>query len=107
MELPEAVTAAAGRRASGPALGGAVGASILARVSAGAAAAARDFGAAQGRAVDRRDRQARRGVRGLPARTTLRFPGERARTRHRARARAPGGSADLQPRARVVGRVAP
>ena len=61
------------------ALGRYFGASVLARVSARAAAAEGDFVAAQSRAADRRDRQGRRGVRGFPARVAFRFPGDGSR----------------------------
>ena len=82
VELPEAAPAHPGRSRRGPAVGGRRARHLLARVPARAAAAARHHGAAPRRAADRRDRQGRPGVRGVPARGAERLPGERARARH-------------------------
>ena len=61
--------------------------------------------AAAHRAADRRDRQVRHRVRGLPARGAERLHGQRARARHPAREAHPDRAADQQQRARDVGRA--
>src|SRR5579864_2675874 len=102
MELPEAVAAPAGRRASGPSMGRTVGASVLARVPARTAVAQGHLDAAQGRASDRRDRQGGRGIRSVSARAAVGLSGKRSRTRNVARARAPCRGVDLESRTRTL-----
>ena len=56
-------------------------------------------------AADRRDRQGRRRVRGLPARAAVGFPGHGARDRHAQGQADSAGRADLEQRARNVRRA--
>src|SRR5260370_32169364 len=102
MELPETVAAAAGRRASGPSMGGAVGASVLARVPARTAVAQGDLDTAQSRASDRRDRQGGRRIRSVSARAAVGFAGNRSRTLSVPRGCAPRRGADLESRTRTI-----
>ena len=64
-------------------------------------------GARRRRAADRRGRPRRRGIRGLPARASLRLPGQDPRARHDQGALDPARRADLQRHARTVRRAAP
>src|SRR5712691_5507435 len=107
MELPEAALAPPSRRAAGPGMGATLPAYLLARIPARTSAAQGNLLAAQGRAADRRDRQIRRGVRSLPARTAVRLPDQHSGAGDRPRPGAARRGADLQSGARTVRGAAP
>src|SRR5208283_128430 len=107
MELPETTFAYAGRRAAGAAMGGTERAYLLARLPARASAAQGDHRAEPGSVVDRRDRQSRRGVRGLSAGIAFRLPDKCSRTGNVEGSRTASGDFDIESRARTVGGAAP
>ena len=83
------------------------GPDLLGKVPAGAAAAGGDPPRQAAGAADRRDRPRRRRVRGVSARTAVRFPGLDSRTRHDQGDLDPACGADLERHARTLRRAAP